>query len=44
MLPEPQGTPAGTLLLFSSLTVMGIILSGVVTTVLLYTVKRGKRR
>jgi DNA-binding transcriptional LysR family regulator len=43
-LPSEPGMPARTLLLVSSLTVMGIILGGVVTTVLLYTVKRGKRR
>lgn len=43
-LPEPQSVTVGSLLLLSSLTVVGIILSGVVTTVLLYTVKRGKRR
>jgi len=36
--------PVRSLLLLSSLTVIGIILSGVLTTVLLYTVKRGKRR
>jgi hypothetical protein len=43
-LPDEPSVPVRTLLLYSSLTVMGIILSGVVTTVLLYTVKRGKRR
>jgi hypothetical protein len=41
---EEADAPVRSLLLFSSLTVIGIILSGVLTTVLLYTVKRGKRR
>ncbi len=40
----PVGSLGGALLLLGSLAAIGIIVSGVLTTVLLYTVKRAKRR